>query len=116
MKYKSQITGKTIKAYGQKVSRLDYKAPRISLSVRVPINYYEKLEAYHVATGESISKITNEFINVMADILNSEDVDLIHKVKTVSPEIKLLELKKETKETEKRLSFAINLRRLEKLT
>jgi len=116
LKYLSKITGTSHKVYGKDK---DMKENKIAVGLRMPIRVHEKVEQYHVNTNASMSQIMLAGIDTMLDILNSGDVELIQKIKTLSPQINVLELKKATKEAEEAIikeKFSASLKRLEKLT
>ena len=116
MKYISKITGTSHQVFGKDK---DEKENKLAVGLRMPIRIHEKLEKYSVDTGVSMSQVMMESINAMMNILNSEDVDLIQKIKISSPKINMFELKKATKEAEEAVikeKFSASLKRLEKLT
>ncbi len=116
MKYISKITGISHQVFGKDK---DEKENKLAVGLRMPIRIHQKLEKYSVDTGVSMSQVMMASINTMMDILNSGDIDLINEVKTLSPQIKVFELKRATKEAEEAIikeKFSASLKRLEKLT
>ena len=116
MKYISEITGTSHQVFGKDK---DMKENKLAVGLRMPIRIHEKVEQYHVNANTSMSQVMLAGIDTMLDILNSGDVELIQKIKTLSPQINVLELKKATKEAEEAIikeKFSMSLKRLEKLT
>ncbi len=115
MKYVSKITGTSHQVFGKDK---DMKENKLAVGLRMPIRIHEKVEQYHVNANTSMSQVMLAGIDTMLDILNSGDVELIQKIKTLSPQINVLELKKATKQAEEAIikeKFSVGLKRLEKL-